>query len=156
MDCSRRRFPWRGLEFHVCTINKGAHSKEVWKLIQWSSYHFLVWLKLFHLHNSKWTTLPTHSCLVFYISSLHSLIVIICLLLFQPSTQNNICPVGWGCRIHRLHLCSWVRPLPKKCPGYDTKNLMLRFQWCWDFIECGAPFNAITPRSTLARNGSTW
>ena len=31
------------------------------------------------------------------------------------------CPVGWGCRIHRLHLCRGVRP-PNECPGYDTKQ----------------------------------
>ena len=32
-------------------------------------------------------------------------------------------PVGWGCRIYRLHLCRGVRPpLPNKCPGYDTKQ----------------------------------
>ena len=29
----RRRLLWRGLEFHVCTINKSAHTKKVWKLI---------------------------------------------------------------------------------------------------------------------------
>ena len=28
----------RGLEFYVCTINKSAHTKKVWKLIEWSSY----------------------------------------------------------------------------------------------------------------------
>ena len=32
------------------------------------------------------------------------------------------CPVCWGCRIHRLHLCSGVRPLPNEYPGYDTKQ----------------------------------
>ena len=26
------------LEFHICTINKSAHTKKVWKLIYWSSY----------------------------------------------------------------------------------------------------------------------
>ena len=28
------------------------------------------------------------------------------------------CPVGWGCRIHRLHLCRGVRPphTPNECP----------------------------------------
>ena len=26
-----------GVEFHVCTINKSAHTKKVWKLIQWFS-----------------------------------------------------------------------------------------------------------------------
>ena len=31
------------------------------------------------------------------------------------------CPVGWGCRIHRLHLCWGVRP-PNEYPGYDTKQ----------------------------------
>ena len=30
---SRRRLLRRGLEFHVCTINKSAHTKKVWKLI---------------------------------------------------------------------------------------------------------------------------
>ena len=27
-----------GLEFQVCTINKSAHTKKVWKLILWFSY----------------------------------------------------------------------------------------------------------------------
>ena len=31
--CSQRRLLQRGLEFHVCTINKSAHTKKVWKLI---------------------------------------------------------------------------------------------------------------------------
>ena len=31
--CSRRRLLRRGLEFYVCTINKSAHTKKVWKLI---------------------------------------------------------------------------------------------------------------------------
>ena len=33
MHCSRRRLIRRGLEFHVCTLNKSAHTKKVWKLI---------------------------------------------------------------------------------------------------------------------------
>ena len=41
-------------------------------------------------------------------------------------TDNNDssegCPDGWGCRIHRLLLCRGVRPHPKECPGYDTKQ----------------------------------
>ena len=32
------------------------------------------------------------------------------------------CPIGWGCRIHWLHLCRGVRPPPNECPGYDTKQ----------------------------------
>ena len=33
VHCSRRRLLRRGVEFHVCTINKSAHTKKVWKLI---------------------------------------------------------------------------------------------------------------------------
>ena len=33
VHCSRRRLLQRGLEFHVCIINKSAHMKKVWKLI---------------------------------------------------------------------------------------------------------------------------
>ena len=32
-SCSRKRLLRRGLEFHVCTINKSAHAKKVLKLI---------------------------------------------------------------------------------------------------------------------------
>ena len=33
VHCSRRRLLRRGLEFHVCTINKSVHTKKVWKPI---------------------------------------------------------------------------------------------------------------------------
>ena len=36
-------------------------------------------------------------------------------------TQRGICRVGWGYKIHRLHLCRGVRP-PNECPAYDTKQ----------------------------------
>ena len=45
VHCNRRRFLRRGLEFHVCTINKSAHTKKVWKLIEGTlcvSFHFLL------------------------------------------------------------------------------------------------------------------
>ena len=47
--------------------------------------------------------------------------------------------------------------LPNECPGYDTKQsddevpVMLEL---WEMREY--PFNAIVPRSTLTRSGSTW
>ena len=61
-------------------------------------------------------------------------------------------PVDWGCRIHWLHLCRWVR-LPKKCPGYDTK---LSDGDAGALGNVEYPFIAITPRSTLAWSDSTW
>ena len=33
VHCSRRRLLRRGLKFHMCTINKSAHTKKVWKPI---------------------------------------------------------------------------------------------------------------------------
>ena len=32
------------------------------------------------------------------------------------------CPVGWGYRIHQLHLCRGVRPPRSECPVYDTQQ----------------------------------
>ena len=53
-----------------------------------------------------------------------------------------LCPVGWGCRIHRLLLCRGVRPPPPKSVLDMTLNdLMVRFQWCWSFGECGVPLH---------------
>ena len=41
------------------------------------------------------------------------------------SSTGRICPIGWSCRIHRLHLCSGVRS-PPQCvipvSWYDTKQ----------------------------------
>ena len=38
---------------------------------------------------------------------------------FTSSLKDG--PVGWGCRILRLHLCREVR-LPKECPVFDSKQ----------------------------------
>ena len=37
VHCSWKRLLRRGLEFHVCTLNKSTHTKKVWKLIVCSS-----------------------------------------------------------------------------------------------------------------------
>ena len=41
VHCSWRRLLRRGLEFHVYTINKSAHTKKVWKLIVCTSYIYI-------------------------------------------------------------------------------------------------------------------
>ena len=40
------------------------------------------------------------------------------------SLSLSLCPVDWGCRIHRLLFCKGVRPAPTadEYPGYDTKQ----------------------------------
>ena len=48
------------------------------------------------------------------------------------------CPVSWGCKIHWLHLSRGVRPLTQiSVLDMTLTNLMVRFQWCWSFGECG-------------------
>ena len=42
VHCNQRRLLRRGLESSFCTINKSAHMKKVWKLIEWSSYIYLI------------------------------------------------------------------------------------------------------------------
>ena len=49
-------------------------------------------------------------------------------------TWETRCSVGWGCRIH------WqLRPLRTSVLNMTLNNLMVRFQWYWNFRECGAP-----------------
>ena len=56
-------------------------------------------------------------------------------------STNFHCPVGWGCRIHRLHLCRGVRPPSTSVLDMTLNNLMVRFQQCWSFGECGEPLH---------------
>ena len=52
------------------------------------------------------------------------------------------CPVGWGCRIHRLFLCRRVRHPPlTSVLDITLNNLMVRFQQCWSFGECRVPLH---------------
>ena len=41
VHCNRRKLLRRGLEFHVCTINKSVHTKKGWKLIVCTSYIYI-------------------------------------------------------------------------------------------------------------------
>ena len=50
------------------------------------------------------------------------LLKIFALRLFKM-VENGVRPVGWGSRIHRLHLYSEVRPLPRnEYPGWGIKQ----------------------------------
>ena len=40
----------------------------------------------------------------------------------SSTTHSYTCPVGWGCRIHRLHLCRGEDTPHNECPRYDTKQ----------------------------------
>ena len=66
------------------------------------------------------------------------------------------CPVGWGCRIHRLLLCRGVRP-PQWVSWYDTQQSDSDVPMMLGALgNAEHPFIAIVPRSTMAWRGSTW
>ena len=44
------------------------------------------------------------------------------------SDPKTTCPVGWGCRIHQLHFCRWVRPSPTSVLDMTLNNLIVGFQ----------------------------
>ena len=69
---------------------------------------FLNVLELICLHTVKWFQVFLTLIILFNINYLFA------------NCLN--CPVGWGCRIHWLHLCRGLRLPPNKCPGYDTKQ----------------------------------
>ena len=59
--------------------------------------------------------------------------------LISPVSNFFLCSVDWGCRIHWLLLWRRLRPLPQtSVQGVTLNNLIVRFQWCWSFGECGA------------------
>ena len=74
-----------------------------------------------------------------------------------PRQRLSCGPFGWVCRIHQLHLCRGVIPLPKRVSWIQNETT-----WWWGSSEAVLlgnaenPFIAITPRSTLARSVSTW
>ena len=64
------------------------------------------------------------------------------------------CPVGWGCRIHWLLLCRGVRPPPPtRVLDMTLNNLMVRFQQCWSFGECGVPLHC---HRSQVHSGPEW
>ena len=61
--------------------------------------------------------------------------------ILSPTLTSLSCPVGWGCRIHRLLLCRGVRPFLTSVLDMTLNNLMVRLQQCWSFGECGVPLH---------------
>ena len=64
---------------------------------------------------------------------------------------DPVCPVGWGCRIHRLHLCRGVRHPQNECPRYDTKQsdsevpAMLELWGMWSTPSLPSPPGPLWP-----------
>ena len=56
----------------------------------------------------------------------------------NPSSLIVVSPVGWGCRIHRLHLCRGVRLPPTSVLDMTLNYLIMKLQ-SWNFGKCGVP-----------------
>ena len=114
----------------TCKLNVGSDNHEV---------------KAFHSAGAG----PRWPCI-----TLHSLLRIVQKVLSY--TQILDCLIGWGCRIHWLHLCWGVRPSQR------VSWIWHETIWWWGSSNAGAlgnveyPVIVIAPRSTLAWHGSTW
>ena len=49
-------------------------------------------------------------------------IIILAMIIIRLATVVEGYSVGWGWRIHRLHLCRGVTPTPNECRVYNTKR----------------------------------
>ena len=58
VHCSRRRLLRRVLEFHVCTINKSAHTKKVWKLYLMILVYIYIYIYIYTWRNKEVHTFP--------------------------------------------------------------------------------------------------
>ena len=107
-------------------------------MIDWLTNHWMDLRNLFNKNMQQWRKRAYISNYAF--ADLKSMSLRIrCAYQDKDQKRYELCSVGWGCRIHRLLLCRRVKPLPNVCPGYDTNNLMGRFQQCWSFGKCGLP-----------------
>ena len=81
VHCRWRRLLRRGLEFHVCTINKSAHTEKIWKLIVCSSYYdigrfFLQTKRIFLVFSFFMDFFSWISICVFVYSQIESFVVV--------------------------------------------------------------------------------
>ena len=54
---------------------------------------------------------------------------------------EDFCPVGYSCRIHRLHLCRGVRPPPTTTKQVSRIWHQTIWWWCCSFVECKVPLH---------------
>ena len=84
-----------------------------------------------------------------YDTKLHLIGEVLVLWIWRMQSNASL-PLGSGAfgsiscdyRINRQHLCRGVSfPSPTIVLGMTLNNLMVMFQWCWSFGECGVPFH---------------
>ena len=104
----------------ACAKKKNFFRINVNVNVQWTRF-----LNLYAWNNPRRVAMPLKSTIV-SIRYRTRVISAISLILFNPYFSSRLLyitpgPVGWGCRIHRLHLCRGVR-LSQWVSWYDTKQ----------------------------------
>ena len=111
-------------------------------MVEWARHLLLVdWQSLFPMYVCMYVCIypNVHKCSYLYQYIYVSICMYVCMnLSLYLSIYLSGCkylfirinPVGWGCKIHRLHLCRRVRPTPlNRYPGHITKpHLIVRLQ----------------------------
>ena len=121
MHWRQRRLLQRGIEFHVCTINKNAHTKKVWKLIVSTLY--LLWLVV------SWKLVLWHVVYCFNLYDLKATLMNVQHSLIQElykfylgysavETIKNVCCVKVA-----VHHRTIIRQLKKFCLGCKNLNI---------------------------------
>ena len=133
---------WQGLMCQptIFTVRNSHHRYSKHKWLQWINKNWkimqiwrakkMLFTKLSWIHYSVWSAQNKSHEQWLCSSSLY-------------------CPVGWGCRIHRLLLCRRVRLLSNECPVYDTKQSE-------DFSKAGALGNAEYCHHSQVHSGPEW
>ena len=84
---------------------------EIWYAIKEAMKNYLV---LYHIHSLYEN---------YFLESMHLQLTFKWSLVSWTPGIYLSCPVGWGWRMHWLHLSRGVRPPPlHECPGYNTKQ----------------------------------
>ena len=80
-----------------------------------------LWMRWMILFNPPWILLDLvkNFAIIWQVLAL-------CIWCDWSSENYGRCPVGWGCRIHWLHLCRGVRPLPMSILDMTLNNQMVR------------------------------
>ena len=106
MHCSRKRLLRRGLEFHVCTLNKSAHTKKSGNLFNDPhafTYTYTICHPHIHIHTQKYATITysntrthphtqSHTLTIIRKDSYKILTVLDC---FFFSIFSHVSPTAW-------------------------------------------------------------
>ena len=111
MHCNRRRLLRRGLEFHVCTINKSAHTKKVSKLIVCTSYIYIYVCMYVYIYVCVYicTYVYMYACIYIYIYMCVCVCVCVCecvcvCVIMNDLLINRICI----CKILRIYIYIYI------------------------------------------------